>query len=113
MGSYDVFGPKAGEADGDCPDVKGPAGAKRLTAEKIDFLSSLNAELNGVLASGAKKYDFEVAVPRITRLCEPSPDGLGPDLQGIHQPNAFHPTAMGMVRLAASVLRLIRPAEPN
>jgi hypothetical protein len=113
MGSYDVFGPEAGKPGVDCPDVKGPAGSKPLTAEKIEFLTSLNAELNDVLASGARKYDFDVAVPRLTRLCETSPDGLGPDLQGIHQPNAFHPTAMGEVRMAAAVVRLIKPAQSN
>jgi hypothetical protein len=113
MGSYDVFGPHASNPDVGCPDVKGPAGVKGLTAEKINFLASLNQELNSVLTSGAKKYDFDVAEPHVTKLCATSPDGLGPDLQGIHEPNAFHPTAMGVVRLAASVVRLIRPAEPG
>jgi hypothetical protein len=84
-----------------------------LTAEKIRFLTSLNQELNSVLSNGAQKYGFDVAEPHITRLCETSPDGLGPDLQGIHEPNAFHPTAMGAVRLAASVIRLVKAAEPN
>jgi hypothetical protein len=113
MGSYDVFGPAAVDPHTDCPDVKGPPGAKGLTAEKINFLTSLNNELNSVLASGAKKYDFDVAQPKLSKLCETSPDGLGPDLQGVHDPNAFHPTAMGVVRLAGSVIRLLRPAEPN
>jgi hypothetical protein len=113
MGSYDVFDPTAANPKVDCPDVKGPAGARGLTAEKIGFLNSLNQELNGVLASGAEKYHFDLAEPHVTRLCETSPDGLGPDLQGIHEPNAFHPTAMGVVRLAASVIRLVQAAEPN
>jgi hypothetical protein len=113
MASYDVFGPNAGNSEVDCPDIEAPAGAKRLTPEKISFLTSLNAELNDVLETGAEKYEFDVAVPRITRLCETSPDGLGPDLQSIHEPNAFHPTAVGTVRMAAAVVRLIRPEQPK
>jgi hypothetical protein len=113
MGSYDVFGPDAVDPRSDCPDVKGPAGAKGLTAEKVNFLTSLNHELNAVLAGGAKKYDFDVAEPNISHLCETSPDGLGPDLQGVHEPNAFHPTAMGVLRLAGSVIRLLQPEQPK
>ncbi len=111
--SYEVFEPDAGRPDAGCPDARGPAAAKGLTPEKITFLSSLNAELNEVLASGAKKYDFDVAEPQLARLCRPSPDGLGPDLQGIDGPNPFHPTATGVLRMAGSVLRLIRPPGPN
>jgi hypothetical protein len=113
MASYDVFAPDAGNRGAECPDIRAPAGAKRLTKEKIDFLSSLNAELNGVLAGGAKKYGFDVAVPRVTRLCETSPDGLGPDLQSIHEPHAFHPTAVGTVRMATAVVRLLRTEQPD
>ena len=113
MESYEVFDPAAGRPDAGCPDARGPAGAKGLTPEKISFLVSLNSELNAVLASGAKKYGFDVAEPHITKLCETSPDGLGPDLVGVRGPNAFHPTAVGMVRMAGSVLRLIKAAEPN
>jgi lysophospholipase L1-like esterase len=113
MKSYDVFDPSAGRSDAACPDARGPAGAKGLTPEKITFLTSLNTELNEVLATGAEKYGFDVAEPRLGKLCQPSPDGLGPDLQGIRDPNPFHPTATGSVRLAASVLRLLEPTPPN
>jgi len=113
MTSYDVFDPGAGDPRTNCPDAKGPAGVKGLSREKIDFLTSLNNELNSVLASGARKYRFALAEPHLTKLCQTSPDGLGPDLQGIHEPNAFHPTAMGVVRMAGSVLRVLRSAEPK
>ena len=113
MKSYDVFDPDAGTPETRCADARGPAGAKGLTPEKIAFLAELNRELNDVLASGAQKYGFDVAEPHLTKLCRPSPDGLGPDLQGIGMPNPFHPTAVGVVRLAASIIRLIKPAQPN
>lgn len=105
--SYDVLDPDAGRPEVDCPDARGPAGAKGLTPEKIRFLTSMNAELNEVLGAGAAKYGFDVAEPRLQKLCTPSPDGLGPDLLGVSDPNPFHPTALGVVRLAGSVLRLI------
>jgi hypothetical protein len=112
MGSYDPMDPAAAAPGTDCPDARGPAGAKGLNPEKIRFLSSLNAELNSILGVGAKKYGFDVAQPELAKLCQPSPDGLGPDLQGIREPNAFHPTALGEVRMATSVLRLLKPAKP-
>jgi GDSL-like Lipase/Acylhydrolase family len=99
----------AGLPDASCPDARGPAGVKGLTPEKITFLTSLNSELNEVLAAGAEKYGFDVAEPHLGKLCQASADGLGPDLQGIDGPNPFHPTATGSIRLAASVLRLIEP----
>jgi len=113
MKSYEVFDPEAGRPDAQCPDARGPAGAKGLTPEKIAFLSSLNTELNDVLSTGAGKYEFDVADPQLTKLCRPSPDGLGRDLQGIDEPNPFHPTATGMLRLAGSVLRLLKPTGPS
>jgi len=112
MDSYNVFDPDAGKPDADCPDARGPAGVKGLTPEKINFLTSLNGELNGILASGAEAYRFDVAHPQLAKLCQASPDGLGPDLQGVADPNAFHPTALGTVRLATSVLRLLRGEKP-
>jgi GDSL-like Lipase/Acylhydrolase family len=112
MGSYDPIDQTAVAPGVDCPDARGPAGAKGLNPEKIRFLSSLNAELNSILAVGAKEYGFDVAQPQLIKLCQPSPDGLGPDLQGLHDQNAFHPTALGEVRMATSVLRLLKSAKP-
>ena len=109
VGSYDVLDPAAGEPAARCPDARGPAAARGLTPEKIRFLGSLNGELNAVLRAGASKYDFDVAEPRLAKLCQPAVDGLGPDLLGIDDPNPFHPTALGVVRMAGSVLRLIEP----
>lgn len=107
--SYDVLDPEAGEPAARCRDARGPAGASGLTPEKIRFLSSLNGDLNEVLRAGATKYGFDVAGPRLAKLCRPSADGLGPDLLGIDDPNPFHPTALGVVRIAGAVLRVIEP----
>jgi len=109
LGSYDVLDPDAGDPSAGCRDARGPAGTSGLTPEKIRFLSSLNGELNAVLGAGAEKYGFELAVPRLTKLCRPSADGLGPDLLGIDDPNPFHPTALGAVRMAGAVLRMLGP----
>lgn len=113
MTSYDPLDPAAGEPDADCPDARGPAGVVGLTPEKIRFLSSLNGELNRILTAGAQTYSFTVADPHLAKLCVPSPDGLGPDLQGIADDNPFHPTAVGEVRMATAVLRALTPAKPS
>jgi lysophospholipase L1-like esterase len=113
MSSYDALDPAAAAPGTNCPDARGPAGAKGLNPEKISFLTSLNGELNSILATGATKYGFDLARPQLTKLCRPSPDGLGADLQGLHDQNAFHPTALGEVRMATSVLRLLKAAKPG
>jgi hypothetical protein len=102
--SYGAFD-TSGEADRGCPDVRGPRDLPGLTTEKIRFLTALNGQLNEVLSAGATKYGFAVADPYLAPLCKPSPDGLGADLQGVGDPEPFHPTAVGMVRIAAAVLR--------
>jgi GDSL-like Lipase/Acylhydrolase family len=101
--SYDVFDPNA-----TCADAKGPAGASGLTRVNLDLLASRNAALNDVLTSGAQKYGFTVARPRLAPLCSSSPDKLGPDLQGLSDRYPFHPTGLGMVRMASAVSVVIR-----
>jgi hypothetical protein len=103
MTSYGAFGPHA-----DCPDT-GAEGYPGLDAAKIGLLADRNAQLNGVLAAGAQKYGFTVARPELGLLCEDRTDGLGPDLQGMADPFPFHPTGIGSLRMASSVVRLIEP----
>jgi hypothetical protein len=62
-----------------------------------------------VLAAGAQKYGFDIARPVLATLCEPSQDQLGADLQGLDEPNPFHPTGIGMIRMASAVVRVLRP----
>jgi GDSL-like Lipase/Acylhydrolase family len=107
--SYSAFDPTT-PVDRACPDVRGPAGLPGLSPEKITFLTALNNQLNQVLAAGAEAYGYPVADPRLAPLCAPSPDGQGPDLQGVGASDPFHPTAVGMVRIATAVLRAL--AEP-
>jgi lysophospholipase L1-like esterase len=102
MTSYDVF-----EPDADCQDTRGPAQARGLTRANIELLAERNAELNGVLESGARKYGFAVARPRLTTLCAAAEGRLAADLQGLADSHPFHPTGIGMVRLAASVAQVI------
>lgn len=104
MTSYDAFAPGADEQ---CPDVRGPDGVPGLDAQKIALLAVRNARLNSVLEAGAEQYGFTVARPRITSLCGGATDGLGRDLQGLADPEPFHPTGIGSLRLAASVARLV------
>jgi hypothetical protein len=104
--SYDVFKPKA-----NCSDAKGPPPAGGLTPANIDVLLHRNAEFNDVLTVGAKKYGFDVASPRLSTLCEPDTDKLGADIQGFADPYPFHPTGVGMIRMAASVGRVIHPVD--
>jgi lysophospholipase L1-like esterase len=106
MTSYDVF-----KAGADCRDVKGPPPAGGLSPANIDVLLHRNVELNDVLTSGAKKYNFDVASPRLATLCEPDADKLGADIQGFDDPDPFHPTGVGMIRMAASVVRVLHPND--
>lgn len=99
--SYDVFEPDAG-----CQDAKGPAGARGLSRANLELLVERNAELNDVLATGARKYGFTVATPHLTTLCAAA-GADSADLQGLADPYPFHPTAIGMVRLAASVAQVV------
>lgn len=100
--SYDVF-----ERDADCADTRGPPGAVGLDEDSIALLSRRNAALNEVLTTGAQKYGFDPVAPRLTTLCQTSHDELGADLQGLRDPHPFHPTGIGMVRLASTVTRVI------
>ena len=106
MTSYDVF-----KAGANCSDAKGPAQAAGLTPGNIDVLLHRNLEFNDVLSAGAKKYDFDVASPRLATLCEPDSDKLGADIQGIDDPAPFHPTGVGMIRIAAAVTRVIHASD--
>lgn len=102
--SYDVFNP-----DADCSDAKGPAGAKGLNPTNITLLSNRNKALNDVLISGAQKYKFSIASPRLAPLCAPNADQLGADLQGLDGSHPFHPTGIGMIRMASAVMQVVRP----
>jgi hypothetical protein len=104
--SYDVF-----RADADCRDAKAPPPAGGLSPANIDVLLHRNAELNDVLSAGAKKYDFDLASPRLSPLCEPDTDKLGADIQGLDDKYPFHPTGVGMIRMAAGVARVIHPND--
>jgi hypothetical protein len=108
MTSYGAFPP-----DADCADTRA-AGYPGLNPEKIELLTDRNEQLNDVLTAGAEKYGFAVAQPELGLLCEKGPgneggDGLGPDLQGMADPFPFHPTGIGSLRMASSVVRQIEP----
>ncbi len=102
--SYDLFKPEAS-----CRDTRAPGQAGGLSPDNIKLLESRNAELNDVLTNGAKKYRFETARPVLTPLCEASTDKLGADIQGLADGHPFHPTGVGMIRMASSVARVIKP----
>jgi lysophospholipase L1-like esterase len=104
MTSYDVFKP-----DASCADTQGPPEARGLNPDNIKLLASRNAELNAVLVAGAKKYKFDVATPKLATLCDPSGDQLGPDLQGLSDSHPFHPTGIGVIRMASAVVQVIKP----
>lgn len=104
MTSYDVFQP-----DAHCSDTQGRPGVKGLNAGNITLLADRNKQLNDVLSSGAEKYHFNIAKPMLATLCNPHNDHLGADIQGLDDGHPFHPTGIGMVRLAASVVPVIKP----
>ncbi|GAA1258276.1 hypothetical protein GCM10009609_21640 [Pseudonocardia aurantiaca] len=101
MTSYGAFPPGA-----DCPDTRAD-GHPGLDATKIELLTDRNDRLNDVLTAGAEKYGFAVARPELGLLCAEGTDGLGPDLQGMSDPFPFHPTGVGSLRMASSVVRLL------
>jgi lysophospholipase L1-like esterase len=103
--SYDVFG-----SDSSCPAAQATAG-RTISPGNVRLLEARNAELNAVLRAGAEKYHFTVASPRLDPLCTKSADGLGADLQGFTDPQPFHPTGLGVLRMAAAVTAAIKPAK--
>ena len=52
-------------------------------------------------------------MPHLSPLCTAASAELGQDIQGLTDRYPFHPTAIGMVRLGASVLAAIGQAELN
>jgi hypothetical protein len=106
--SYDVFPATAEQRTPDCPDLRFGS-FPGLDQGKIDLFAARNAALNAVLDGGAAKYGFAVARPELLPLCSTAADPLGPDIQGIDSPDAFHPTGVGSLRMASAVVRLIAP----
>jgi hypothetical protein len=105
--SYDVF-----SLDADCADTQ-VEGRPGLDADSVALLAHRNAEFNDVLAAGAQAYGFTVATPHLATLCQPGDPEVGRDLQGLEDPYPFHPTGIGMVRLAATVLAAIDPGPSS
>ncbi len=103
VSSYGAFA-----AHADCADTKA-AGYPGLDPTKIALLTARNEQLNAVLTAGAEKYGFAIARPELSLLCDAAADGLGPDIQGMADPFPFHPTGIGSLRTASSVLRLVNP----
>lgn len=97
VGSYDVFAPGAR-----CPDTESP-GHPGLGDDGISVLTRRTKQLNDVLAAGARTYGFSSVTPRLQPLCQPVDPQVGRDLQGLADRYPFHPTGVGMVRMAASV----------
>ncbi len=104
--SYDAFGSEA-----NCPDTEGPNGLPGLSPTNLNLLLDMNRQLNDVLTAGAEKYKFSVAHPALSTLCEPGHPQLGRDLQGLTDSHPFHPTALGVVRIASTVARAIGDIE--
>lgn len=102
--SYDVFTPEP-----TCPDAQGPPGAAGLSAANAELLAARNHRLNNVLVAGAQKYNFSIAHPVLTPLCAAPSDSLGPDLQGLADAAPFHPTGVGELRMASSVVQVLNP----
>ncbi|HLT10091.1 MAG TPA: GDSL-type esterase/lipase family protein [Micromonosporaceae bacterium] len=107
--SYDVFDPERFDSEAGCPDAIGPPGSRGLSRENVELLADRNQQLNDVLVTGAEKYGFTVANPVLTPLCVETNEQVGPDLQGLADAHPFHPTAVGMIRMAAAVSRVIAP----
>lgn len=104
--SYDVFA-----LDADCADTQ-VEGRPGLDAGSLALLAERNEEFNDVLTAGARAYDFTLATPHLATLCQPGDPEVGRDLQGLEDPYPFHPTGVGMVRLAAAVLAAIGADSP-
>lgn len=106
VGSYQVFAP-----DADCVDTDGPEGVPGLDENGLSLLAERTDRFNDVLAAGAEAYGFTMATPHLGTLCQPLDPVVGADLQGLDDPYPFHPTGVGMVRLAASVFAAIQPPD--
>lgn len=105
VGSYDVFSPDAACADTEAPGSY--AGLPGLDKDNVELLQDRNQQFNDVLRTGAEAYDFSFATPHLSTLCQEGDPSLGRDIQGLADPYPFHPTAVGMIRVAASVFAKI------
>lgn len=90
-GSYDVLRP------GDtCSATKG------LTPDKINMLVSRNADLNKALQDGASLFGFKFVIPHLKTLCDDLSDTPGAEIRPPTDPNAFHPTDIGVLVMATA-----------
>lgn len=107
VGSYEVF-----DLDADCAETEAPGGRPGLSADNLALLADRNDRLNEVLVAGADAYGFTTVIPQLATLCQPADPEVGRDLQGLEDPHPFHPTGVGMVRLAATIFTAVSPLEP-
>ena len=75
-----------------------------------DLLEAHRDQLNAVLRSGAEAFGDLVAEPRFDghALCSAQPW-----VQGLNDPNPFHPTAAGELAIAAAVQAVLPAAAPS
>lgn len=83
--------------------------AEKIT-NKIDPLEAHRQRLNDVLRSGAEAFGDLVAEPRFDghALCSAQPW-----VQGLNDPNPFHPTAAGELAIAAAVQAVLPTSGPS
>jgi lysophospholipase L1-like esterase len=83
--------------------------AEKITT-KIDPLESERTRLNAVLRAGAEAFGDLVAEPRFDghALCSAQPW-----VQGLKDPNPFHPTAAGELAIAAADIAVLPPPAPS
>jgi lysophospholipase L1-like esterase len=100
-GSYDVI-----QNGASCAATKG------LSQTKIALLNSRNADLNQALQDGANLFRFIFIKPVLKTFCSDLSDVPGPEIRVPGDPNAFHPTDLGVSVIATDdVLALAGAAD--
>jgi len=110
LGSYAPFAP-----DATCADTRQPGGNGRVTPSEVATVTRWRDRLDDVLRRGADRHGFGYLQPQLTPLCEADPTGVGPDVQPLSSPFRFHPTAVGVLKMALAAVGAIDPerlAEP-
>ena len=104
MTSYDIFA-----ADADCPDALGPPGAIGLSPQNIELLRARNVAAQRRARRGRGEVRLRrgpagahAAVPGGRRRARAA------TCRGWSDPAPFHPTGIGVLRMASSVVRSAR-----
>lgn len=92
-----------------CEDTRLPDGSGVVTPGEIATISDWRDRLNSIMSEGAAAHEATLVSPQLVPLCVPDTTGLGPDIWPLASEYRFHPTAVGVLKTASTVVDAIDP----